>query len=573
MASIEQRLQAVEAAINNSRITPELAELVNVLGNELITVWNPTTKSQNRYPLSEVFGSGSVDPTNDILPLFEQVPNIDFNQNIEGQIKDYINNSPQFQKTGSQIKWYFVTRLESDSNSDTGFNTIREFYLFTKGKGTYGLNSGNLIASTDIFFQFKLKDNEGTTQTISLNASSPYDIENLVNNSTPVTLSQSATIIFDINVVGQTENDYYLYVGESGITVGTGENQTSSTDFVLLNTATPDPVDTSSFITFDEAITEINNAIANITYDSTLDTNSTNAVQNNVISNKFNSENMELIDATGLDLTNSNVLSGLNNKAIFIGDSNEILLSDALPNDFNVLIYYDSSDNAPEIKIKQDNSVNGTILRNVGVLNSDTDEIIISGANKNVQYVCYPIYIQKLKPSADFTGFGIVNQASIEADESEKAIRSTLSSDQELTDGQFTILDYDNSVFDNSNVYDLQPNGRVIVNKSGFYDISAGVVIRSGLSSAAEITGLGIFVNGDLVDLITNENTLIANSQRAHSLSTQINLSDNDIVDCRAFVQSTNGGVLDFLADAIPFIFGINATRVNHLAIVECSKN
>lgn len=572
MASIEQRLQAVEAAINNSRITPELAELVNLLGNELITVWNPATKSQNRYPLSEVFGSGSVDPTNDILPLFEQVPNIDFSQNIEGQIKDYINNSPQFEKTGSQIKWYFVTRLEANSNSDTGFNTIREFYLFTKGKGTYGDGSGNTVLATDLFLQFKLKDNEGTTQTISLNASSPYDIETLVNSSTPVTLSQSAIIIFDINVAGQTENDYYLYVGETGITVGSGESQTSATDFVLLNTATPDPVDTSSFITFDEAITEINNAIANITYDSSLDVNSTNAVQNNVIANKFNSENMELIDATGLDLTDANVLSELSNKAIFIGDSNEILLSDTLPNDFNVLIYYDFIDTAPELKIKQDNSVNGTVLENVGSLNFDTDEIIISGANRNSQYDCYPIYIQRLKPSADFTGYGIVNQASIEADEPENAVRTTIENDQTLTDGQFTILDYDDVEFNNSNVFIPQSNGRIFINKSGIFDISAGVVIRSGLVSAAEITGLGIFVNDDLVDLVTNENTLIADSQRAHSLSTQINLSDNDIVDCRAFVQSTGGGVLDFLANAIPFIFGSNATRVNHLAIVECSK-
>ncbi len=569
MASIEQRLQAVETAVNNSRITPELAELVNVLGNELITVWNPATKSQNRYPLSEVFGSGSVDPTNDILPLFEQVPNIDFSQNIEGQIKDYVNNSPQFEKTGSQIKWYFVTRLEANSNSDTGFNTIREFYLFTKGKGTYGLSSGNFVASTDLFLQFKLKDNDGTTQTISLNASSPYDIETLVNGSTPVTLSQSATIIFDINVAGQTENDYYLYRGETGITVGSGESQTSATDFVLLNTATPDPVDTSSFITFDEAITEINNAIGNITYDSSLSDTSNNAVQNLVVTNKFNSENMELVNASNLDLTDQTILQSLNNKAILVDTTAQakiIEFTDTLSDDFNIVIYANLSSSINDLTLRKDSTITNMTIRNVG-----TDEVIIAGSNKDSLYDCYPIVVQKASFTNEFTGYGVVDQGTISQDENEPFLRSTFTQQQPLVDGQFTILDYDTGGGTQS-AFTLGADGRITINESGVYSISAGVVVRSGLATPAQTTALGIFLNNEIIDLDLDRNVLGINETRPHTLSTQIQLNKNDVIDARAFIESTGGGVIDFLAILLPQFFGVNAQEINHISIKKCVK-
>jgi len=569
MASIEQRLQAVEAAIDNSRITPELGELVNVLGNELITVWNPATASQNRYPLSEVFGSGSVDPTNDILPLFEQVDNIDFQQNIETQIATYINNSDQFTKTGSQIKWYFITRLETNVNQPSGFNTIREFYLFTRPKGNYGSGSGNTVVATDLFLQFKLKDNEGTTQTISLNATSPYDIETLVNNSTPVLLSQSATIIFDINVSGQADNDYYLYIGESGITVGSGESQTSSTDFVFLNNASPDPIDTSSFITFDEAINEINNAIGNITYDTSLSDSSNNAVQNLVVTNKFNSENMELINASGLDLTDQTVLQGLNNKAILVDTaaaSKTIEFTDTLSDDFNILIYANTSAAVNTLTLLAGGDVSNMTIRNVG-----TDEINIAGPNKDSLFDCYPIFIQKANFTNEFTGFGVVDQGTISQDENEPFLRSTFEASQTLTDGQFTILDYD-TASNTDAAFTLNANGQITINESGIYTISAGVVLRAGLTSAAETTALGIFVNDEIIDLDLNRNLLASQEDRPHSLCTQISLNQNDVVDARAFIESTGGGVLDFLALFLPQFFGLSANQINHISIKKGVK-
>jgi len=158
-------------------------------------------------------------------------------------------------------------------------------------------------------------------------------------------------------------------------------------------------------------------------------------------------------------------------------------------------------------------------------------------------------------------------------DSEEEAVRSTTAADQTLTDGQFTILDYDTAVFNNATSnFTIGTDGRITVNTTGIYDISAGVVVRSGLVSASQATALGIFVNGNLISIDANENPLALNSQRAHTLSTQINLTSGDIVDARAFTQSTGGGVLDFLALLLPVLFGVNATQVNHLAVVKCNS-
>lgn len=155
----------------------------------------------------------------------------------------------------------------------------------------------------------------------------------------------------------------------------------------------------------------------------------------------------------------------------------------------------------------------------------------------------------------------------------EEAIRTTGVADQTLTDGSFTILDYESEVFNNSSEnYTVSSDGRITVNKDGVYDISAGVVIRAGLVSPSQTTALGIFVNGELTAITSSENVLEVGAQRGHSISTQLELTSGDIVDARAFSESELGGVLDFLALLSPVLFGVNAQQVNHLAVVKCNS-
>lgn len=153
----------------------------------------------------------------------------------------------------------------------------------------------------------------------------------------------------------------------------------------------------------------------------------------------------------------------------------------------------------------------------------------------------------------------------------ESFVRTTTADDQTLNDGTFTILDYDTTTTNNDTAnYSVSTDGRITVSNDGIYDISAGVVLRSGLITAAEVTGIGIFVNNQIVAFDSNSNILVADAQRAHTISTQINVNSGDIVDVRAFIQSAAGGTLDFLAVLLPVIFGNTATQVNNLSI---SKN
>ena len=154
----------------------------------------------------------------------------------------------------------------------------------------------------------------------------------------------------------------------------------------------------------------------------------------------------------------------------------------------------------------------------------------------------------------------------------ESFVRTTTSQDQTLNDGTFTILDYDNTIINNdTSNYTVGNDGRITILKDGIYNISAGVVLRSGLLTAAESTGLGLFVNGEIVSFESTTNILIADAERAHTTSTQITLLENDIVDVRAFIESAAGGALDFIAVLIPVIFGNTATQINNLAISRCS--
>lgn len=240
MASIEQRIQALEQAVNNSRITPQLPQLTEISGNEYINVWSVNNQRLMRFPYSEVIASGSTDPTNDIVPDFVQVPNINFASDIPTQIAFYINNSDDFDKSGSQLIYYFVTRKILNSSKDSGFDFQREFYLFSKQKGTYGSTSGNTVSSNDLVKQTSNIDSSGAIQEINLNATSPYKIETVVNALASFNLNQNATVLFNVFVDGTT-NEYYLYQGPTNADMGVGGYISVANDYINLQTVNSDP--------------------------------------------------------------------------------------------------------------------------------------------------------------------------------------------------------------------------------------------------------------------------------------------------------------------------------------------
>lgn len=239
MATIEQRIQALEQAVENSRITPQLPQLISVQGDEQINIWSPAQGKLVRYPYADVIASGSVDPTNDIVPIFKQVPDVDFTLDVPTQIASYINNETDFDKTGSQVMFYFVTRKILNSASASGFDFQREFYLFAKPKGTYGATSGVTVLSTELVKQTPNIDKTGSIQEININATGPYDIQTVVNNATAFTPIPSATILFNISVGGG--NEYYLYQGPTNQDMGTGGYVSVLSDYVNLQTANADP--------------------------------------------------------------------------------------------------------------------------------------------------------------------------------------------------------------------------------------------------------------------------------------------------------------------------------------------
>lgn len=151
----------------------------------------------------------------------------------------------------------------------------------------------------------------------------------------------------------------------------------------------------------------------------------------------------------------------------------------------------------------------------------------------------------------------------------EKAARFTNLQDQTLTSGTFTILDYDDVVTNNApTVYTNNGAGRVTVTETGFYTLTAGLAIQASLLSAVSTTALAIFRNGEAVAAETNSQTLAVGETRIHTCSTSIQLNAGDIIDARAYVLSALG-VGNILALLLPFLFGQNATQINHLSLVK----
>jgi hypothetical protein len=154
----------------------------------------------------------------------------------------------------------------------------------------------------------------------------------------------------------------------------------------------------------------------------------------------------------------------------------------------------------------------------------------------------------------------------------ESTAKTTASADQTLPSGVLTILDYDTTVINNNtSIYTVGTTGRITVNSTGIYTITAGVVVEADAITALESAFLGIFRNGDLVAISSINTTIAAGAQSGLSTSTILSLTSGDIIDCRALVNSV-GGVANGLARRLGTLLGANATQVNSLSITKSSQ-
>ena len=153
----------------------------------------------------------------------------------------------------------------------------------------------------------------------------------------------------------------------------------------------------------------------------------------------------------------------------------------------------------------------------------------------------------------------------------QESVKTTASADQTLPSGTLTILDYDSTLLNNSTAtYTVGTDGRITINTTGIYTITAGVVIEADAVTALESAFLGIFRNGDLVSISSINTTIAAGAQSGLSTSTILSLTATDIIDCRALVNSV-GGVANGLARRLGTLLGANATQVNSLSITKNS--
>lgn len=156
-------------------------------------------------------------------------------------------------------------------------------------------------------------------------------------------------------------------------------------------------------------------------------------------------------------------------------------------------------------------------------------------------------------------------------DAPEDAYGVTSSADQALTNNAFTINDFDAELFNTApSMYTNDGAGRVTVTEAGIYSIDAGAVLQAGAVAAINQSGLGIFINGELVALDAETQTVAVNDFKAFNVAATVTLEAGDIVDVRTYSASAVGG--NFLRRTVPVIFGATVTQVNRLTIVRQEK-
>lgn len=219
-------------------------------------------------------------------------------------------------------------------------------------------------------------------------------------------------------------------------------------------------------------------------------------------------------------------------------------------------------------------------IRGTGTTTGVTLLLEDSGGTDNVQFLDNGrVQFQRLPTSSAGLGAndlwndgGNVVIGTTQTFRDESTAKTTASADQTLPSGVLTILDYDTTLINNNtSIYTVGTTGRITVNSTGIYTITAGVVIEADAVTALESAFLGIFRNGDLVAISSINTTIAAGAQSGLSTSTILSLTSGDIIDCRALVNSV-GGVANGLARRLGTLLGANATQVNSLSISKSSQ-
>ena len=235
MASVEERLQILEQYVVNSKALNQMPIISTLSGNETVAVYSQSITSLAQYPLADILAGGTIDPTNDMIATFVNVPNPDFSLDIESQIATYINTGTLFTKTANQFVFYVVTRKRVNLTNASGWDFYRELYLLNRVKGDYGTASGNTVLSTDIVFYSRFLANDSNTQTIVVSSTLPYSIETVVNGSTAVTPTPSGNILIQVDIAGNP-SEYWLYQGQTTQDLGSGGYVSSASDYIELET-------------------------------------------------------------------------------------------------------------------------------------------------------------------------------------------------------------------------------------------------------------------------------------------------------------------------------------------------
>ena len=262
MASLEQRLQAVEQAINNSRITPNLPNIANLQGDEIVPIWSPGAQDTVQYPLSSISGGSAI--SNDVIPIFKRIDGVDYSSStaINQQIANILNNSPSFTKGENQLLIIYAFRILS-GESALRQTVTREYYFFTAQKGTYG-NLATQVDASDIVYFVTDRDDSRESQIYNLGEiGDTQAIQDAVNSTGPYDPSVAQLIVFRALRNGVIFD--YVYIGQQEDLIGVNEEQTIIGDYLNLNDVTPDPPPPSQEI------------------DTELDISSTNAVTNQAI--------------------------------------------------------------------------------------------------------------------------------------------------------------------------------------------------------------------------------------------------------------------------------------------------
>jgi hypothetical protein len=282
----------------------------------------------------------------------------------------------------------------------------------------------------------------------------------------------------------------------------------------------------------------------------------------------LNSSNQELIDVFGNGQVNTR--DGRWNLGTFATPANGLTVRGTVATSATIFRLANSS-NVVVFDVGGNGQITVFDSGNI-VLGTTTGTRIGTATNQRLAfYNSTPI----VQPSGDIltalSNLGLVASPTITPVDQFTA-KTTASADQTLPSGVLTILDYDTTVVNNNtSIYTVGTTGRITVNSTGIYTITAGVVVEADAITALESAFLGIFRNGDLVAISSINTTIAAGAQSGLSTSTILSLTSGDIIDCRALVNSV-GGVANGLARRLGTLLGANATQVNSLSITKSSQ-